>query len=772
MKTIKPNFRRSKLIMHSGNNSNLSEHLCSGPSLSRFLKTAGMAALLILCGQTGNAQNALHFADDSTHDYVSIPNVTALNLGTGRFTMEAVVKMPKNQIALFPTILSKRVSNSTSSPGFTFYIAGNKLAFQIGGSNTNAVGPDLFKDSCYHLAVVRDSAGKITGYVNGVAYTMSNVNNGNMSNSDPLLMGWDDAEATLTQFYGAIDEVRIWNLVRTSAQINAYKNTVVSPTSTGLVAYYKFNQGTAGGNNTSISTIQDAASSNTGNMIGFAKTGSISNFVKSCIDDKSNTSCDYFKLDVQDTNCCSAGIVRTMAGGSNVVKVRFNIIGGVAQGYTTNCPGGLPVSANVGGFSSRTITFSPCNMLFFTTSLQSTTASGNMTVSYTVIFANGDSCIYKTDVVGCPRAPKTNCDRLIVAPYTYVGLDLSGRTFTILNTKIPSSLICKILISLTPAPSTGWQGGGVKCHSYGSSVYTPPAGSYFASPYVVIPGGTGSPWLSFSPNTNHYVKFNLGVDFTIGWTGAVNIKVIHCDGDTCTLTYSNWVSSHSNSHTKFTTTQKINDSLYAVSLTLGLPSIKSKSIKWLGVEVMKGNSEIFSVTGGRYGEKATESSNMPMESSHQSDKFALFEFENSVLLDGTDSQLPINLVFKGQRPALRLIGFDENGNEIISDTMTVKREAAKVQQMRKMTDDKIGISLYPNPSSSTVSFSYYLDEASDVEFSITDMSGSFIQAFTQGKKAAGNYEFKIDNSGFAPGTYIVKMKTEKYSKSVIMIIAK
>jgi len=531
-----------------------------------------MIVLMVFYFLPSFSQNALHFASSSTN-YVIIPNASQLNLGTTEFTMEAVVKMPNGQ-GNFPTILSKRANISTSSPGFTWYIYNGQLTFQIRGINTNGVGPDLRDDSCHHIAVVRDSAGKVTGYVDGVAYTMANINNLSMNNTEPIIMGWDDTEPNTSKFLGVLDEVRIWNTVRTNAQINAFKNTTISTSSAGLVAYYQFNQGLAGSNNTSISNLTDAIAANNGSFTGFTMTGTSSNFVNSCITDKA-ASCDFFKTDVNDTNCCQAGIIRTMSGGPNVIRIKFNISGGVAQGYTSNCPNGLPVSANIGGFASHTINFPPCNMQTFITSLQSTTASGNMVATYTVYFSNGDSCIYTTNVVGCPRAPVSRCDRLVVSPYTYPGLDLSGRRFTILNQKSPSSPICKILIALSPIPSQSVQGGGLQARSGTSLIFPPTPGTYFAAPYSEIPSGSGAPWPLFSQNTLSWVKFNLGVDFTINWSGTVSIKVIHCDGDTCTFSY-NWNATRSPVHQQFTTTQKMNDSLFAVSLTLGLPAIKNK----------------------------------------------------------------------------------------------------------------------------------------------------------------------------------------------------
>jgi hypothetical protein len=55
-------------------------------------------------------------------------------------------------------------------------------------------------------------------------------------------------------------------------------NTEIPAGTTGLTAYYKFNQGIADGNNTSITTLTDHAASNNGTLINFARTGTTSNF--------------------------------------------------------------------------------------------------------------------------------------------------------------------------------------------------------------------------------------------------------------------------------------------------------------------------------------------------------------------------------------------------------------------------------------------------------------------------------------------------------------
>src|SRR4030095_4466688 len=60
-------------------------------------------------------------------------------------------------------------------------------------------------------------------------------------------------------FTGKMDEVRIWNLARSQAEIQSDMNCEILTPQNGLVANYHFNQGTAGGNNSGITSLTDAS---------------------------------------------------------------------------------------------------------------------------------------------------------------------------------------------------------------------------------------------------------------------------------------------------------------------------------------------------------------------------------------------------------------------------------------------------------------------------------------------------------------------------------
>jgi hypothetical protein len=80
-----------------------------------------------------------------------------------------------------------------------------------------------------------------------------------------------------------MDEFRIWNVARSEAEILAAKDNELSGSEPGLIAYYNFNQGTCGDNNTGLTApeIPNIANpgTNDGTMMNMAKNGCTSNFV-------------------------------------------------------------------------------------------------------------------------------------------------------------------------------------------------------------------------------------------------------------------------------------------------------------------------------------------------------------------------------------------------------------------------------------------------------------------------------------------------------------
>ena len=83
-------------------------------------------------------------------------------------------------------------------------------------------------------------------------------------------------------FNGNLDEVRVWNTARTAQQIQTNIGQELVGNESGLAAYYNFNQGTAGGTNTGITTLNNltATANMSGTLTNIDRSGTASNFVK------------------------------------------------------------------------------------------------------------------------------------------------------------------------------------------------------------------------------------------------------------------------------------------------------------------------------------------------------------------------------------------------------------------------------------------------------------------------------------------------------------
>ncbi len=104
----------------------------------------------------------------------------------------------------------------------------------------------------HHVAVTYDGRGGVTAangitfYIDGVAVPVTRYNNAAyvaMENwTAPLELGCEIVG--FQPFDGGLDEVRLWNVVRTPSQVQATMLSELTGAEPGLVAYWRFNEGT------------------------------------------------------------------------------------------------------------------------------------------------------------------------------------------------------------------------------------------------------------------------------------------------------------------------------------------------------------------------------------------------------------------------------------------------------------------------------------------------------------------------------------------------
>jgi hypothetical protein len=216
----------------------------------------------------------LHF--DGINDYVTIPAKAGVLNGPA-FTVETWIKPTS---ATFGSYLLRGTDDAYTS-GVEIWVTNDYLEADL-YSNGGGLGlvysiPTSWTNQWHHLAVTYTST-TFSFFVDGVQVATTPISGFPQPfTGAPLYLGAYDAGSS--PFPGTMDELRIWNTARTQAQIQANMNTEIPANTAGLVANYRMNQGTAGGNNTSITTLIDQVSPNYGTLMNFARTGTTSNFV-------------------------------------------------------------------------------------------------------------------------------------------------------------------------------------------------------------------------------------------------------------------------------------------------------------------------------------------------------------------------------------------------------------------------------------------------------------------------------------------------------------
>ncbi len=227
--------------------------------------------------------NALNF--DGTNDYAYLPS--QVNNPT-TFTLEAWFKttVKKGGIVGFN-------DSSTTSVGaydrFIWMSSDGKINFSVHNGNGHTITTTKsYADGTYHhVAGTFTTAGGagLKLYIDGVnvgAISLSTISNYNGYWKIGGLVTWGTSSGVTDYFQGSIDEVRIWNTVRTASEISANYKKVIPTSTPGLVSYLCFNQGTSGGVNTSITSLTNGvSSSNNGVLANLSLSGNTSNFVES-----------------------------------------------------------------------------------------------------------------------------------------------------------------------------------------------------------------------------------------------------------------------------------------------------------------------------------------------------------------------------------------------------------------------------------------------------------------------------------------------------------
>jgi hypothetical protein len=206
---------------------------------------------------------------DGTDDNIVVPNNSGFNTST--YTAEAWVYLTGG--SAYKCVFGKR----TSTDGWNVFADNSDHWTLWNGWSSVIAGPSVSYNTWTHVAVTGDANGQKL-YINGALAGSTTAVVSPSASQDFNIGNTSDDHAWY--FGGTMDEIRFWNRSLCQGEIQAHMNGEIQANQSSLVAYYKFNEGLAFGNNPSVTTLIDATpNGNTGTLNNFALSGMTSNWV-------------------------------------------------------------------------------------------------------------------------------------------------------------------------------------------------------------------------------------------------------------------------------------------------------------------------------------------------------------------------------------------------------------------------------------------------------------------------------------------------------------
>jgi hypothetical protein len=243
--------------------------------------SAFLTALLFGVVFSSTAQNSNALSFDGVDDYVSVLNGSSRVVGSTEMSITCWV-YPTNAAPAYPNFDGfAGFRNDATADFYLLQVSAGGLEGRFrnsAGTIFTLTKTVLTLNSWQHLALTYDGA-ELRMYRNGVAID-SVAANGTI-NAGTVNFNIGNVIFTNASFFlaGRMDETSLWSKALSVEEINCLKSSGIDTSSAGLELYYKFNQGVANANNTSITSLTDSKGNINGTFNAMALTGTTSNFV-------------------------------------------------------------------------------------------------------------------------------------------------------------------------------------------------------------------------------------------------------------------------------------------------------------------------------------------------------------------------------------------------------------------------------------------------------------------------------------------------------------
>lgn len=215
--------------------------------LKRLICYSFALAVLTLTGYKAIAQgavSAIRFSGAAAGS-ADMTDTLSQALAQSDFTIEMWIKIRSN--ASDPVFIGNKNWASGSNTGFVWCrYAANTIRFNFRANTRSRKDYNMTLDygKWNHIAITVKRNGSITGYVNGrqngTPISIAADSGYTLHAALPVRMGADGNAAY--PINGDMDEVRIWNTVRTEAEIRSNMCHTLSGGESGLMAYYRMDE--------------------------------------------------------------------------------------------------------------------------------------------------------------------------------------------------------------------------------------------------------------------------------------------------------------------------------------------------------------------------------------------------------------------------------------------------------------------------------------------------------------------------------------------------
>jgi len=229
---------------------------------------------------TLSSQSNLYLHFDGVDDFVEVENGVALLDGATQISMAGWFY--SDALIYGSTFYSIR-DGGEGDQMYVLQLSNGKLECRliINGSLYQVATADgvIVAQTWQHIAWIYDGS-TVELFVDGVSTGQASASGVFHGTTKPLTIGKAVSSAGNFVFKGRADEVSVWDVALTQTQIQNSMTSEFVGNESGLIAYWKFDQGTPGDDNTFITHLlsEIGSPSTDGELKNFALTGNTSNF--------------------------------------------------------------------------------------------------------------------------------------------------------------------------------------------------------------------------------------------------------------------------------------------------------------------------------------------------------------------------------------------------------------------------------------------------------------------------------------------------------------